>query len=114
MTTFDEYARGAARTENVKLSDGERLMDAAAGLAEEGGEVLSLVRKHLYQGHPLDRERVAKELGDALWCLSTVARSVGLSLDEIAAGNLEKLRRRYPEGYSDEASRFREGLRTED
>jgi len=108
VTTFDEYAREAARTENTRLTDAERLMDAAAGLAEEGGEVLALVRKHLYQGHPLDRERVAKELGDTLWCMATVARSVGLSLDEIATGNLAKLRRRYPEGYSDEASRFRE------
>jgi NTP pyrophosphatase (non-canonical NTP hydrolase) len=106
---FADYAAAAARTENARLPDGERLMDAAAGLAEEGGEVLSLVRKHLYQGHPLDRDRIAKELGDALWCLATVAHAVGIPLEEVAAGNVEKLRKRYPDGYSDEASREREG-----
>jgi NTP pyrophosphatase (non-canonical NTP hydrolase) len=105
--TFDDYATAAARTENHRLSEGERLMDAAAGLAEEGGEVLSLVRKHVYQGHILDKERVAKELGDALWCLATVASSVGISLDDVARTNVEKLRLRYPDGYSDQASQDR-------
>jgi NTP pyrophosphatase (non-canonical NTP hydrolase) len=105
--TFDDYATAAARTENRRLAEGERLMDAAAGLVEEGGEVLSLVRKHLYQGHPLDRERVAKELGDALWCLTTVARSIGISLDDVARANVEKLTLRYPDGYSDRASQDR-------
>ena len=102
--TFDEYQHAAARTLNPRLTEAERLMDAAAGLAEEGGEVLSHVRKHLYQGHPLDRDRLTKELGDALWCLAAVAREAGLALDAVACANLEKLRRRYPEGYSDERS----------
>ena len=105
--TFDDYAAAAARTENRRLSQGERLMDAAAGLAEEGGEVLGLVRKHLYQGHALERDRVAKELGDALWCLTTVARVAGLSLEDVARANVEKLKARYPEGYSDDASQGR-------
>lgn len=105
--TLDDYERSAARTMNARLPDDDRLLDAAAGLAEEGGEVLSLVRKHRFQGHELDRDRLAKELGDALWCLTAVARSAGLTLDAIAAANLDKLRRRYPEGYSDERSRER-------
>jgi NTP pyrophosphatase (non-canonical NTP hydrolase) len=82
-------------------------VDAAAGLSEEAGEVLGLVRKHLYMRHQIDRERIKKELGDALWCLAAVATCLGLTLDEVAAKNLEKLERRYPEGYSDEASRAR-------
>jgi NTP pyrophosphatase (non-canonical NTP hydrolase) len=105
--TFDEYQKAARRTMNPRLSDTERLVDAAAGLAEEAGEVLGLVRKHAYMGHPIDRERVTRELSDALWCLAAVATSVGVTLGDVAAANLEKLRRRYPEGYSDEASRAR-------
>jgi NTP pyrophosphatase (non-canonical NTP hydrolase) len=105
--TLDEYQRAAARTMNPRLSDEERLMDAAAGLSEEAGEVLGLVRKHLYMRQPLDRERVTRELGDALWCLAAVAMCLGITLDEVASTNVEKLRRRYPEGYSDEASRAR-------
>jgi NTP pyrophosphatase (non-canonical NTP hydrolase) len=103
--TFDEYQRAAARTLNAAISDDERLMDAAAGLAEEAGEVLGLVRKHLYMHHPLDRQRLTKELGDALWCLAAVANCLGVTLDQVAATNVEKLRRRYPAGYSDEATR---------
>ncbi len=105
--TLDEYQRTAARTMNAGLPDEQRLMDAAAGLSEEAGEVLGLVRKHLYMRQPLDRERVIREMGDTLWCLAAVATCLGLTLDEVAAENVEKLERRYPEGYSDEASRAR-------
>ena len=107
MMTLDDHQHAAARTLNPALDDRDRLADAAAGLAEEAGEVLGLVRKHAYMGHPLDRERVTRELGDALWCLATVASAIGVTLDGVAAANVEKLRQRYPSGYSDEASRAR-------
>jgi NTP pyrophosphatase (non-canonical NTP hydrolase) len=103
--TLDEYQRAAARTMNAGLGGDERLIDAAAGLAEEAGEVLGIVRKYLYMHQPLDRERVTQELGDVLWCLSAVATCLGRTLDEVATRNVERLQRRYPEGYSDEASR---------
>ena len=105
--TLDEYEAAAARTINAKLTDQERLFDAAAGLAEESGEILGLVRKHVYQAHPLDRDKLSTELGDALWCLTMTSKSAGLSLEQIAAGNIAKLRARYPSGYSDEASQRR-------
>jgi NTP pyrophosphatase (non-canonical NTP hydrolase) len=102
--TLEEYEAAAARTMNAKLTDTERLLDAAAGLAEESGEILGLIRKHAYQSHPLDRHKLSKELGDALWCLTMTARTAGVTLEEVAAGNLEKLRARYPAGYTDESS----------
>jgi NTP pyrophosphatase (non-canonical NTP hydrolase) len=105
--TFDDYQRDAARTMNGTLSEEQRLVDASAGLAEEAGEVLGLVRKHVFMGYPLDGERVERELGDALWCLAAVATCLGVTLGEVASANVEKLRRRYPEGYSDEASQAR-------
>ncbi len=103
-STFAEYQQAAARTINRSLTTEQRMVDAAAGLAEEAGEVLGLVRKHVFMHHELDRARLATELGDALWCLTGIAAAVGVSLDEVAAANLEKLRRRYPDGYSDSAS----------
>lgn len=99
--TLDEYARAAARTINTKLGDRERLMDAAAGLAEEAGEVLGLVRKQMYQSRELSREKLQEELGDALWCLAIVAQSAGLTLEQVAAANLAKLRARHPSGFSE-------------
>lgn len=105
--TLDEYEKAALRTTNAKLTEKERLLDAAAGLAEESGEILGFIRKHVYQSHPLQRDSLQIELGDALWCLAMVARTAGFSLEQIAAANVAKLRSRYPEGYSDRASRER-------
>jgi NTP pyrophosphatase (non-canonical NTP hydrolase) len=102
--TLADYQRLSGRTINASLSVDQRLLDASAGLAEEAGEVLGLVRKHLFMHHDLDTARLATELGDALWCLTAAAGALGLSLEDIAAANLAKLRRRYPEGYTDQAS----------
>ena len=98
--TFDEYEAAAARTINPRLSDDERLMDAAAGLSEEAGEILGLVRKHVYQSRSLPRDELELELGDALWCLAIAARSAGLSLEHIAQSNIAKLRARHPDGFA--------------
>lgn len=94
--TFDDYQRAAWRTRNPDLTEDDRLVDAATGLAEEAGEVLSHVRKHRFQGRPLNHESLAEELGDVLWCLAGVASSRGLSLDDIAQGNLAKIASRHP------------------
>ena len=103
MTTrsaLDEYQDAAARTINPALTGEQRLLDAAAGLAVKAGEVLAHVRKHLMQGRPLDREAVARELGDALWCIAIVARSLAVPLSSVAALNVEKLSARYPNGFT--------------
>ena len=102
--TLEEYEQLAARTLNPSLTRDQRLIDAAAGLAEEGGEVLGLVRKHLFMGHQLDTTRVTIELGDALWCLTTIATTLGVSLEDVATANIAKLRKRYPDGYSQDRS----------
>jgi len=94
--TLDEYQKAAARTLNPRLNDQEKLLDAAAGIAEEAGEVLAHVRKHLYQGRELNRERLAEELGDVLWCVAAVATVSGLELGSIARQNQQKLAVRHP------------------
>lgn len=96
---LDSYQDAAARTINPALDEQQRLLDAAAGLAEEAGEVLAHARKHVMQGRLLDRDALAKELGDALWCLAIAAQCVDLPLSEIASRNLEKLRQRHPNGF---------------
>jgi NTP pyrophosphatase (non-canonical NTP hydrolase) len=97
---LDDYQREASRTRNPALSERDRRMDAASGLAEESGEVLGLVRKHLMQGKPLDRQQLVHELGDALWCLAAVASDAGITLSEVAAANVAKLRARHPDGFT--------------
>ena len=96
VTTLSEYQAEARRTINQGLTDDQRLLDAAAGLAEEAGEVLAHVRKHLLQGRPLDRDSLTLELGDALWCVAITADTLGISLEEVARRNVDKLRGRHP------------------
>jgi len=97
--TLDEYQRAALRTANPALAPDQRLLDAAAGLAEEAGEVLGLVRKRVFQQRDTDRDRFIEELGDALWCLAVTAESLGVSLGNVADSNLAKLARRHPAGF---------------
>ena len=94
--TLDDYQRAALRTVNPALDPHGRLMDAAAGLAEEAGEVLGLIRKREYQQRAVARDRLVEELGDVLWCLAVAADTLDIALSEVAAANVEKLRRRHP------------------
>ncbi|HET9424344.1 MAG TPA: nucleoside triphosphate pyrophosphohydrolase family protein [Gemmatimonadaceae bacterium] len=97
---FDEYERDAARTINPALDANGRLIDGAAGLSEEAGEVLALVRKHLYQGRDLDRDKLEQELGDALWCLAMTARAAGIPFESVAKTNIAKLEKRHADRIS--------------
>ena len=105
--TLDEYQQLAARTLSPHQTPDQRLANAALGLTGEAGEVAEHVKKHLFHATPLDRDAVVKELGDCLWYVAALAGTIGVSLDEVGAMNIEKLRRRYPEGFSAERSRTR-------
>jgi NTP pyrophosphatase (non-canonical NTP hydrolase) len=101
--TLDEYQALARRTLGVRTPE-QQLANAALGLAGEAGEVAETIKKHLFHARPLDRDEVVKELGDCLWYVAAMATAIGASLDEVAATNIDKLRRRYPDGFSPEAS----------
>lgn len=109
MNTFTDYEREAART--MVLASGERSALLAAvyglGLTGEAGEVADLLKKHLGHGHEMGRLELAKELGDVLWYVTALAQLHGLTLSEVARLNADKLRKRYPDGFSHEASRSR-------
>ena len=104
----NDYQRQAMTTLNPKLSRKDVLLNGVMGLCGEAGEAIDLVKKHLHQGHPLDKERLAKELGDIAWYLAETAYALDLPLETILRGNLEKLKKRYPEGFSSEQSIHRE------
>ena len=101
--TLAEYQALAARTLGPRTPD-QQLANAALGLAGEAGEVADMMKKHLFHQHPLDREAIVKELGDCLWYVAAMATALDVDLDEVGARNIEKLRRRYPEGFSIERS----------
>jgi NTP pyrophosphatase (non-canonical NTP hydrolase) len=97
---LDEYQQAALRTTNPALDARDRLLDASAGLAEEAGEVLGLVRKRTFQQRDITDTQLIEELGDVLWCLAVTADSLGLSLSAVAEHNQAKLTERHPEGWS--------------
>ena len=102
--TANDYQKKAMTTLNPALSKQDVLLNGVMGLCGEAGECIDLVKKHLHQGHPLDSEKLAKELGDVAWYLAETAWALDLPLESILRGNLEKLKKRYPQGFDSEKS----------
>jgi len=96
----NEYQRQALRTAATLSGRDERLLNAAMGLAGEAGEFIEALKKSRFHGHVLDEAALHKELGDVLWYCSLAAAALGATLGEVMQGNLDKLRRRYPNGFS--------------
>ncbi len=104
---FDDYQQLAARTLGRDRTHEQQLANAALGLTGEAGEVAEVIKKHLFHATPLNQDALAKELGDCLWYIGAFATVLGLSMDDIAERNIEKLRKRYPAGFDTERSRNR-------
>lgn len=105
--SLNEYQRLALRTAGSHPTTEDALKCWALGIAGEGGEFADAVKKALYHGKGVDRELLAKELGDGLWYYSVAAHALGYTLEEVARMNVAKLRARYPDGFSYEASAAR-------
>lgn len=100
----NEYQRAAMRTAPQKLS----LAEAALGMATEASEAADVLKKYLFQGHPLDTEKLKKEMGDALWYMAYVCHIVkDIDLESVMIDNIEKLQTRFPNGFSPEMSMAR-------
>ena len=106
----NEYQRLALTTMNPALTKKEVLINGVMGLCGEAGEAIDIVKKYLAHGHELDRDHLIKELGDVAWYLAETAYALDISLEDVLLQNLEKLKKRYPEGFDTERSK----LRTED
>ena len=105
--TILEYQALAARTSNKALSKEEHFLNGVLGLCGEAGEIADLVKKQNYQGHSVSVEHVAKELGDICWYIAETASAIGYDLETIMKMNIDKLRKRYPEGFDTERSQHR-------
>ena len=96
---INEYQTLAMTTLNPALSQKDVLINSVMGLCGESGEAIDIVKKWLAQGHQLDKEHLAKELGDIAWYLAEAATALDLELEDILEANIEKLKKRYPEGF---------------
>lgn len=110
--TANDYQRAALRTAGDNRED--YLLNGVMGLTGEAGECSDIVKKHLFQGHELDKAHLAEELGDVAWYLAIAAEAIGYSLSDIFAANVEKLKKRYPDGFDKDRSINRCDLPKED
>ena len=96
-----EYQKLAMRTANETC---RTLSNAGLGLAGEAGEAADIIKKHLFHGHLLDVDELIRELGDICWYVALTAELIGTDFETVLETNIEKLKRRYPEGFSEEKS----------
>lgn len=107
--TINEYQQEALRTAagmNHSNND-EILLNGVMGLCGESGECVDIVKKYRFQGHELDNAHLAKELGDVAWYLAVAAYAIGYDLETVLQLNVDKLRKRYPNGFESERSLHR-------
>jgi len=102
--TINEYQQLAMITLNPALDRRDVLINGVMGLCGEAGEAIDIVKKHLAQGHVLDREGLIKELGDVAWYLAETAYALDIPLEDVLQRNIDKLRARYPDGFDPERS----------
>lgn len=95
--TANDYQRMALRTAGEDKT--KYLDNAIMGLCGEVGECADIVKKHHFQGHELDREKLIDELSDVCWYVALLATALDTSLEDVMKHNVEKLMKRYPEGF---------------
>ena len=103
LNTYQKLSQRTAMYQDTNKA----LIVAALGLGGESGEVLDHIKKYYGHGHELDIDYLKKELGDILWYVAYMAEVLGLDLEDVAKCNIDKLTKRYPEGFSNEASKNR-------
>lgn len=101
MNDFETYQENAMRTAK-RMNDDADLMHAALGLAGEAGEFADCAKRYLVYAKPLDRVNAIEEVGDILWFCALACNTLGVNMADVAAKNIDKLRERYPEKYTDQ------------
>lgn len=105
--TINEYQELAMTTLNLELTKKDVLINSVMGLCGESGEAIDIVKKWMAQGHELDKEHLIKELGDIAWYLAEAATALEIPLDDILQANIDKLKKRYPDGFDAQKSLVR-------
>lgn len=108
--TLPQYQAASKRTMPQPIAlDGDKSLLAylTLGIAGETGEIVEHLKKFVWHNHELNKGYIQKEVGDVFWYLSALCSVVGLDLEDVARVNVEKLKLRYPDGYSHERSQNR-------
>lgn len=103
---INEYQNLAMRTANSEMSD-DMILNGILGLCGETGEVSDHIKKYMFQGHELDQDKLVNELGDVCWYIAILASGLNVDLETVMKKNIEKLQKRYPDGFDTERSLHR-------
>lgn len=103
---YKDYQEQSQRTfayRNEPLSQNQTdLLHCAIGLSTESGELLDAFKKHIYYGKQLDAVNVGEEIADCMWYISNLCRLMDIDMEKILENNIDKLRVRYPEKFTNE------------
>lgn len=102
-----EYQIEASKTIPDGMRESDIIDNAVYGLIGEVGELVDIIKKYKFQGHPLDKEHAKLELGDILWYINEMAFGLDLTLEDVAWANIKKLRARYGEKFDSQKSQNR-------
>ena len=97
---INEYQKKAMGFLNPNLNEKDILINGVMGLCGESGEVIDIVKKHLAQGHDLNKDKIIEELGDVLLYVAEVAYVLNVELEDVFKLNIDKLSKRYKNGFS--------------
>lgn len=106
IMTPDHYQFLSRRTQNPNLCEGSKRRHALYGLASEVGEIHSIFQ-HEYQGKPVQKDKVLDECSDLCWFLCELLDTFDIDFSDVLQYNVEKLKKRYPEGFDPERSKKR-------
>lgn len=82
----------------------QQMLNGALGLSGETGELVDYMKKVFFHGHDLDVNKVADEAGDVLWYMACLLDAFDLDMEQVMIQNVEKLKKRYPQGFTKEGS----------
>lgn len=104
---FNLYQKLAQRTSATTTSI-DKIANGLMGMNGESGEALDILKKYWFQGHELDVEKIIEEAGDVLWYIAELCSGLGITVEDLARHNIEKLYNRYPDGFEVDKSVNRE------
>ena len=109
MNDYEKFAERTMVSElGVDASDQDIILAwMVLGLNGEAGEVADLVKKAVFHEHGLNKDKLCEEIGDVLWYAAAICKTIGISLADAMEYNINKLNKRYPAGFSSDASRSR-------
>ena len=101
--TLNDYQKAAERTSG-NLTSWDKIRNGCYGMNGEAGECIEILKKVEFQGHEFDPNRLIDELGDVMWYVAQTATGLGITLEDVAQGNIKKLEKRYPQEFTAEQS----------